>query len=403
VLSDPKLSKIIKLNDFGSHVVKFGLLTGDGSTSAVFAQIDKSRIITCLTAVSLTSGEILWQQGTPKKSNFRTTGEIPIQVYDWNQDGFDDVIYHQADQLIVLNGNDGSVQLNVPKARPYSLFIHKTNLFDGRAGLILVGRSDVELLNPELSTVWIRPNIDQDGEDEILAGYQLLRAADGGLVWDRADLKIHNDAADYGDVNCDGSTEVAIATSNRAAVVSASGETLWQGDEYHAQHITTGHFLPDTCERQVVTIDRDEAKSGIMRFYSASGKLLWQVKDIGNRAMLSRVDSWIPEIRESLILVFRSFNGPPRLYDARGRTVAVFPFPPAMTGKTGNDSHTRHYIQHFDMDNDGREEMVLYNESQLWIYKNNAPTSTNQNATPKTSQTLPNPRIFNSTFYQGMQ
>jgi hypothetical protein len=376
-------------------------------------QIDKTRTITCITAVSLASGEPLWQVGTPNKAHFRTTGEIPVQVFDWNQDGFDDVIYHANDQLVVLNGNDGSAQAVIPKERPYSIFIHKTSIFNGRAGLILVGRSAVELLTPELTTAWVRPNeffhfplavdIDRDGEDEILAGYQLLRS-DGSLIWERADLRIHNDSADFGDVNCDGSLELAIATSNRSAVLSASGEILWRGDEYHAQHITTGNFLPDTCERQVVTIDRDTEKSGIMRFYSSTGKLMWEVKDIGNRAILSRVDNWIPELKESLILVFRSFTGPPRLYDGRGRTVATLPFPPAMTGKSGHESFTRHFVQHFDMDNDGREEMIVYNEAQLYIYSNSAAApATATIISPKATQGLPNPRIYNSTFYQGMQ
>jgi hypothetical protein len=53
------------------------------------------------------------------------------------------------------------------------------------------------------------------------------------------------------------------------------------------------------------------------------------------------------------------------------------------------------------MDNDGREEIFIYNEKALWIYRNKAKALEMQSG--KTTQALPNKRIFNSTFYTGVQ
>jgi len=57
--------RTFELADFGSHVVKFGRLAPGGGVAAVFVQIDSTRNITCITAISLADGSILWQRGTP--------------------------------------------------------------------------------------------------------------------------------------------------------------------------------------------------------------------------------------------------------------------------------------------------------------------------------------------------
>ena len=119
--------------------------------------------------------------------------------------------------------------------------------------------------------------------------------------------------------------------------------------------------------------------------------------------MMSRVDNWIPEVKESLILLSRSLNGAPRLLDGKGKVVATLPFPPAVKFEGKKRYYAHHFVQHFDMDNDGREEMLIYNEEQLWVYANRAPIVAAQIEQPKPSQSLPSPRIYNSTFYTGMQ
>jgi len=409
-LSAPKVLRKLDLKDFGSQVVKFGRLGSAGALSALFVQVNYDREITCLTAVSLDTSEVLWQLGTPDASNYKATSEIPVQVFDWNEDGFDDVIFAQSGSVAVVNGADASRLASVQAETPYSIFVYETEQFGGSAGLVLHGRTSTTLLGPNLSVVWTRPNefshfpmamdVDDDDEPELLAGYLLLRS-NGELIWDRRDLGAHNDASDFGDVDCDGERDIAIATSGKSALLKRDGSILWRGVEHHSQHITMGSFLPGRCERQIATIDRDPGESGILRLYSHRGKLLWESRGHGPKAMMTRIDDWIPQSDESLILVFRSFTQPPMLYDGKGAVVGKLPFPPAVVRGSKGAAYGKHYAQHFDTDGDGSEEILLYNERALWVYGNSAAVVGASSKKP--SQALPNPRIFNATFYMGMQ
>lgn len=408
--SDAQVLAAISLQDFGSHVVRYGRLSGPDSVSAVFVQVNRNREVTCITAMSLPAGKVLWQRGQPHKKNFRTTGDIPVQVYDWNGDGFDDVIYYDSQDIVILSGSDGAVIASTPSEVPYSLYIFPTNQFGGPPGLILHGRSFNSLLAPNLSVVWRVTNgfshfpmsvdIDEDGEPELLAGYVLLTSS-GNTIWNKRQLGIHNDSSSNGDTTCDGVKEIAIATSGKSALLSASGEVLWRGAENHAQHITIGSFSANTCERQVATMDRDKELSGILRMYDSRGRVLWRSSGHGKRAMLSRVDNWIADSPTSLLLVSRSFSAPPTLYDGSGKLVARLPFPPALRREDGETRYSFHFAQHFDLNNDGQEEILISNEEALWIYTNTNPTLGMLGG--KSMQSLPNPRIFNSTFYTGMQ
>jgi hypothetical protein len=409
-LSAAQVVGMIELQDFGSHVVRYGQLQGQGSTAAVFAQVSRDREVTCITAVSLPDGKVLWQRGQPNRRHFRTTGDIPVQVYDWNGDGFDDVIYYDSKNIVVLSGSDGYEIQNVPSEEPYSLYIFQTSQFGGPAGLILHGRSFNSLLSPDLQVVWrvgngfshfpMSVDVDYDGEPELLAGYLLLNSR-GELVWNKRELGIHNDAAAYSDVNCDGTIELAIATSGKVALLSTAGDILWRGEENHAQHSIVGAFDPRTCEKQIVTMDRDKGLSGILRMYDARGRLLWKSPGHGNRAMVSKIDNWIADTPNSLIMVSRSFSAPPTLYDGSGKVVARLPFPPAVKNQGGTVTYSFYFTQHFDMDNDGKEEVFVSNEKALWIYANTTPTLGIQGG--KAAQALPSPRIYNDTFYTGMQ
>lgn len=409
-ISAIKLLKKIKLYDYGSHVVRFGDLNGDGQAEAVMVQIDRKRQVTGIVAISLYTGKVLWQHDRPRRKNFRTTGDIPVQVYDWNQDGYDDVIFAKADELHILNGLNGTYLNRTKIEHPYSLFIYDTDLFNGKAGLILQGRSFVSLLEPSLNLVWRQPNYfshfplavdaDHDGKLELLSNYRLFRP-DGSTIWERTDLGGHNDSADYGDVNCDGINEIAIATSGPGTLLDNAGNIIWRGREHHAQHVTIGSFLPYTCERQVAVLDRDSRGSGTLLLYNHNGQLLWNKKRQGKKPIMSRVDGWTGAANESLLLVFRKDATAPVLINGKGEIMVRFSFPPAKRKKNGRTLYNLHFAQHFDLTGNGLEEIIIYNEKALWIYGNAAERSTS--AAPSTSQILPNPRIYNATFYQGMQ
>ena len=79
--------------EFLSETVRIGDLNGDGAPDMLFVQnLYGPRIITCLTATTI-AGEILWQTGTSSKDNGRCYCDLPVQIYDWDRDGRNEVLY----------------------------------------------------------------------------------------------------------------------------------------------------------------------------------------------------------------------------------------------------------------------------------------------------------------------
>ena len=88
-----RLVSSIEAPDFGAETVRVGDLNGDGSPDLLFVQSDYgSREIRCLTATTI-HGERLWQAGEPSAANGRIYSDLPVQVYDWDDDGVNEVLY----------------------------------------------------------------------------------------------------------------------------------------------------------------------------------------------------------------------------------------------------------------------------------------------------------------------
>ena len=91
-------------HDFGADTVRIGDLNGDGAPDLLFVQtllqakpgtnelLCRTRDIRCLTAATI-SGEVLWQSGEPFVGNGCNTGDMPVQVYDWDNDGENEVLF----------------------------------------------------------------------------------------------------------------------------------------------------------------------------------------------------------------------------------------------------------------------------------------------------------------------
>lgn len=81
------------MKDFGAETLRIGDLNRDGAPDLLFVQsVYGTREITCLTGTTL-SGEILWQNGEPAAGNGRIYSDLPVQVYDWDFDGQNEVLY----------------------------------------------------------------------------------------------------------------------------------------------------------------------------------------------------------------------------------------------------------------------------------------------------------------------
>ena len=87
------LVRAIDTMDFGAETVRIGDLNGDGAPDLLFVQsLYGSREITCLTATTIL-GERLWQVGTASADNGTLYSDLPVQIYDWDSDGVNEVLY----------------------------------------------------------------------------------------------------------------------------------------------------------------------------------------------------------------------------------------------------------------------------------------------------------------------
>lgn len=94
------LISTIDVKNFGAEQVRIGDLNSDGAPDLLFVQsVYGTRAITCLTATTIL-GEILWQTGTPSPDNGNIYSDLPVQIYDWDGDGRNEVLYvEQADYI----------------------------------------------------------------------------------------------------------------------------------------------------------------------------------------------------------------------------------------------------------------------------------------------------------------
>ena len=403
----------IDVEGFGTWSgLRLGDLDGDGTLDFLLAQ-NRGQAITCLTALNL-SGRRLWQVGNPGIENYHTSYDLPIQLFDIDQDGADEVICIVDRQVMILDGRSGRMQRTSPLPSVGATDSLSILNVDGGPwpGAILVKNrySQVWVLGRDLGAVWTHAgrvghfpwpvDLDHDGRDELMCGYTLLDD-DGTELW-HADLPGHADAVAVGDVDgrAANGSEIAIACCNggRFVLINRVGKVLWSRECELAQHIVVGNFRADLGGLEVCGVDRgpDRSDQGIdaLMLYSSTGELLWREtrSDQGNNRWLtivSTVDSW-DEGPEARILAYRRGGSmPPRLYNGFGRAMAVLPWP---------SPERQHFAQHVDVMGDGREEIIAWDERQIAVFKNSRSLSAPLRRRPA----WPDPRLYNYSHYIGM-
>ena len=106
-VSTHRLVSAIDTADFGAETVRVGDLDGDGAPDLLFVQsVHATREITCLTATTI-QREVLWQVGEPSLDNGVIYSDLPVQIYDWNADGRNEVLYVKQATYAEWDGSGG--------------------------------------------------------------------------------------------------------------------------------------------------------------------------------------------------------------------------------------------------------------------------------------------------------
>lgn len=394
-----KLWKKIDLKNFGtSRQLRFGHLLGDGSWQIVLAQMQKrvSRdaygFISCLTAIDL-EGNVLWQLGEPSENSEmlgKVCADMPLQVYDIDGDGTDEIIVGWDFEIRILDGKTGAVKRSVktPIADqeddnllgvPYNTYAFARLNPDGiricnfrgleRPSDILIKDRycRVWALDDKLNTLWhyksptntghcpLAVDVDGDGKDEVLVGYRLLNS-DGKELWSYPIAKDHTDEI------VAGRWMPGDDTGHFACVSGTQG--FFIGDFYgnivardligHAQRISIANYCP---ERQglEIAVTNFWGHQGCIFLYDAFGNPIWEKHNGMNGNIIAPVN-WDGTGAE-LILT----NPDPEkggLINGKGIRSVAFP----------DDGHPVMCCEVQDLTGDERDELILWDYHNLYIY-----------------------------------
>lgn len=398
----PKLVKIIDLKDFGAgRQIRFGHLTGTGEWFFVMAQHqkrvfrDRYAVISCLTAVSLETGEILWQIGEPSasKDSAYLTADLPFQVYDIDGDGADEVIMARNFRLMILDGKTGKVRKSIPtpfneepagelrgiefkkhaferlnvdairivnvsgKKRPCDILIKD------RYSRLWVYDSDLNLLwkftHNNTGHFPYSHDFNGDGKDEILSCYNMV-SSDGKLIWKLPVDTDHVDEILCGRLDPDRDELIALVAGWEGfMIVDTDGNILFRDINGHGQRISAAKYCPEIPGLQICTMTF-WGNQGIIYLYDCKGNEIWHMEPSSNGNIISPVN-WTGDGTELILL-----NGNVRyggMIDGEGDRVVVFP----------DDGHPDLCAEVIDIMGDSRDEIILWDEKRMYIYTQDRP------------------------------
>jgi len=301
--------------EFGGETVRVADLNSDGAYELLIVQSDQcTREVTCLTAVDI-YGNRIWQTGTPSSTNSGIYSDISVQVYDWDGDGANEVLW--IEQAIyaesIVWDYSTNTHITVPTSRRGELRGHKgyaqegakryeedaiMHVLDGATGqekysfslpapaddcflfanltgglrrqdLIVKDRywnmwgiaHNGDILWKYEGTTGHFPEIadvDNDGMDEIYLGYTLLDH-DGKLLWEMDGPKSHQDSSYV--VQSNGETRLVFSHgegenyNGGVHALTPSRKEIWSREFGHAQFVFPGRFRPDAGDMQFAVVD----------------------------------------------------------------------------------------------------------------------------------------------------
>lgn len=338
--------------------IRFGDIDGDGRMEFILVQPGKSTDkryfsagISCATAFS-PDGEMLWQIGTPDKSTEAYDGDLPIQIYDIDKDGKNEVIIIINDELLILDGKTAEVKKRAVLPDKYACNSITIADLDGSgyAQNIIIKNafSTMWAYDVNLNILWsyqgnigltpVAYDINDDGIEEVIAGSCVLSGS-GELLWES---KISGHVNSICIQNCN--PEPVILTSGQyISAYNISGELLWQIDE-SAKRITAGHFRDNTSSEDILIMDN-------LSLFDENGNFLYQKNETVYLPML--VNNF-DKTEKNYIVGHKKEDVCTTIYDGYMRAVYTLP-------SFGS-------IAACDICGNGIPQIMIYNDETMDIY-----------------------------------
>jgi hypothetical protein len=405
------------LADFGvGRNVRFGDLNGDGEIDVLFGQVvhhgpkDRNSELSCLTAMTL-DRQILWQTGTPDEWKSMVTNDVAFQIHDIDQDGNTEVIYCMGQELIIAEGKTGKVikKTTTPPTPGGKAMESGHNSFKNILGdciyfLDLQGKgypsdfilkdrySHLWAYNSDLDILWegecrtghypYAYDVDNDGKDELLIGYTLFDD-DGTKLWSLDDeLQDHADGVAIAQFDENEAPKILCAASDEGLFFAGlDGKISKHHYIGHVQNPAVANFRDDLPGLETVSVNF-WGNQGIIHLFDKDGEIYHSFEPNQYGSMCLPLN-WTGKSEEFFILNANATEG--GAWDGHGRKVLEFP----------DDGHPDMCYAVMDITGDCRDEIVVWDPHQLWVYT--------QDDGPLNSANLYNPRrnpLYNQSNYQ---
>ena len=392
--------------------LRFGDLNNDGQTDLLVGQVihhnspsDSHSELSCLTAMTF-DGDILWQNGKPDPEKNHLTNDVGFQIHDIDNDGKNEVIYCMNFEIIVADGATGKTKYKAftpntkikndkfPKILGDCLFFFDAEGKGWDSNILIKDRyTNFWVMNNKLRVIWEGScktghypyafDTDNDGKDELAIGYSLYDH-DGRQLW-CLDKKIGDHADGVAVVNFmeDGNTKPVImysASNAGYARADLDGNVLKQYFIGHVQNPAVANFLTDKPGLETVSINF-WGNQGIQHFYDSEGNIYHEFEPNQFGSMCLPLN-WTG--REEEFYVHNPNTNEGGVFDGRGRKVLLFP----------DDGHPDMCNAVLDLTGDCRDEIVVWNPNDLWVYT--------QSDNPKTGRLYKPVRnsLYNYSNYQ---
>lgn len=421
------LVRVIDVKDFGGEALRIGDLNGDGAPDLLFAQsVYGTREITCLTAATI-AGEVLWQTGAPSADHGRVYSDLPVQLYDWDGDGRNEVLFvrqaHYAEPIVWgergirehakrYEGDATMVVLDALTGREKRTFALPAPADDSFLFADLTGRGRREdlVVKDRYWNMWgvshagevlwrwegavghypVIADVDGDGRDEVFVGFALIDH-DGTVMWEKDAGDQHQDAACIARPG-DGRWLLLFGNGGVRAL-DVEGRELWRHPLREAQHVVAGRFRTDSPV-QFMVINRGkertaEGEPATLYLYDADGREIWRrVQPRASWAAACVEIDWSGQGRPGEALVYsRGPAEPAAIYDGDGEIVDTFRMH-YTPDRTAEDRAAHYYCTRADLCGDSRQEVILFGARGACIFANARPLAV--------------PTLYNNTLYPGM-
>jgi rhamnogalacturonan endolyase len=379
--------KKIKTAGFGvGRNLRFGDLDGDNKIDILIGQVvhhawprDSHSELSCLTAMTL-DGKILWQKGKPDPEKNHLTNDVGFQIIDVDQDGKNEVVYCMNFEIIVADGTTGETKFKTstprskiendlfPRILGDCLFFFDASGKGYDSDILIKDRyTNFWVLNSKLEPMWegscktghypFASDIDGDGKDELAIGYSLYDN-DGKQLW-CLDKQIDDHADGIAIVNFrnDGKSEPIImysASNAGYARVDLRGNIIKHYFNGHVQNPAVANFRSDKPGLETVTINF-WGNQGIIHFYDQDGNIYHDFEPNQFGSMCLPLN-WKGTGEEYFVHNPNIVEG--GVFDGWGRKVLVFP----------DDGHPDMCNAVLDITGDCRDEIVVWNPDELWVY-----------------------------------